>query len=76
MGAEYTEMSLGAKELILLRKINCRLLKIEELSILYEDNRSAISVAKSEDSQSLKHIVNLCYHYIQYEVALGNLKII
>ena len=40
-----------------------------------EDNTSAISIAKSEESRSLKHVVNLCYHYIRFEVAQKNIII-
>ena len=75
MEAEYIAMSLGAKELASLREMCKRIIKLDEIPVLYEDNTSAIKVAKSEDSQSLKHVVNLCYHYIRYEVAHKNLII-
>lgn len=75
MEAEFIAMSLAAKELVSIREMCKRLMKMNMIPILYEDNTAAISVAKSEDSQSLKHIVNLCYHYIRYEVAQKNLII-
>ncbi len=52
-----------------------RLIKIDPIPILYEDSAPAISAAKSEDSQSLKHIVKLCYHYVRLEVAQKKLII-
>lgn len=75
MEAEFIAMSLAAKELISLREMCKRLIKLDSVPILYEDNTAAISVAKSEDSQSLKHVVNLCYHYIRFEVAQRSLII-
>lgn len=72
MEAEYIALSLAAKELASVREMCKRLLKFDKIPILYEENMAAINVAKSEDSQSLKH-VNFCYHYIRYEVANKNL---
>jgi hypothetical protein len=73
--AEYIAMSFGAKELVCIREMCKRLIKLNKIPVMYEDNTAAINIAKSEDSQSLKHIVNLCYHYIRLEVAKKNLKI-
>lgn len=75
MEAEYIAISLAATELVSLREICKRFIKIDTIPILYEDNTAAIKVAKSDDSQSLKHVVNLCYHYIRFEVAHKNLII-
>lgn len=66
--AEYIAMSLASKELVSIREMFKRLLKIENIPILYEDNTAAIKIAKSDDSQSVKHIVNLCFHYVKLEV--------
>lgn len=66
MESEFIAMSLAAKELISLREMCIRLIKIDTIPIMYED---------SQVSQSLKHVVNLCYHYIRFEVAQRNLII-
>lgn len=71
--AEYIAMSLAAKELVYIREMCRRLLKIEKIPIMYEDNTAAIYITKSDDSQSLKHIVSLCFHYVKLEVANKNL---
>ena len=68
-------MSLACKELISLKEMCLRLIKLQTIPIMYEDNRAAINIAKSDDSQSLKHVVKLCYHYIKLEVAKRNLII-
>jgi hypothetical protein len=73
--AEYIAMSLAAKELVCIREICKRLLKMEKIPIMYEDSTAAINIAKSDDSQSLKHVVNLCFHYVRLEVANKNLII-
>lgn len=43
---------------------------------MYEDNSAAIKIAKSDNSQSLKHVVKLSYHYIQLEVLKRNVIIV
>lgn len=68
-------MSLTAKELINLRKMSRRLLQINKISILYKNNKTVICIAKSKDSQLLKHIENLCYHFVKLEAAKKNLII-
>ncbi len=75
MEAEYIAMSLAAKELTSLKEMCKRLIKFDTIPIMYKDNIVAIKVAKTEESQSLKHVVNLCYHYIRHEVAHKNLII-
>ena len=73
--AEYIGMSLACKELVSLREMCRRILKYEVTPVLFEDSKSAINIAKSDDPQSLKHIVKLCYHYVRLEVAKGNVNI-
>lgn len=52
-----------------------RIIKFETVPILYEDRTATIKIAKSDDSQTLKHIVKLCYHFIRFEVAKKNVII-
>ena len=73
--AEYIGMSLAVKELVCVQEMLRRLVKIELIPILYEDNMAAINIAKSDDSSTLKHIVKLCFHYVRLEVARKNLII-
>ncbi len=72
--AEYTAMSLGAKKLVCVWEMCKCLIKLNKIPIMYEDNTAAINIAKSEEAQSLKHIVNLCYHYARLQVAKKNIK--
>ena len=73
--AEFIAMSWARKELICIKEMCKRLIKIDLIPVLYEDNTAAIRMAQSEESQSLKHIVKLCYHYVRLEVAKRNLII-
>ena len=69
-------MSLGAKEAVCIREMCRRLIKLHQTPVMSEDNSAAVVIVKSEDSQSLKHIVNLCYHYIRLEVSRGNIRVL
>ena len=73
--AEYIAMSLACKELICVKEMCARIIKVIVMPIMYEDNQAAINIAKSDDSQTLKHIVKLCYHYVRFEVSKRNLII-
>jgi hypothetical protein len=73
--SEYLAMSLACKELVCLREMCTRLLRLQIIPILYEDNNAAIKIATSDESQTLKHIVKLCYHYVRLEVSRGNVII-
>lgn len=73
--SEYLAMSLACKELVCIREMCIRLLKMNIVPILYEDNKAAIKIATSDESQTLKHIVKLCYHYVRLEVSKGNVII-
>ena len=32
---------------------------------VYEDNKAAINIAKTEESKTFKHLTNLHYHYVK-----------
>ncbi len=51
------------------------MLRIKITPTIYEDNSTAIKWACSEESTNLKHIVNLCFHFIRLEVTNNNVKI-
>lgn len=73
--AEYIAMSLGCKEVVSIREMCKRFIQVNIIPIMYEDNKAAINIAKSEDSQTLKHIVKLCFHYIRFEISKRNIII-
>ena len=73
--SEFIAMSLASRELTSVREMCSRILRINVIPFMYEDNRAAIEMAKTDDSQSLKHIVKLCYHYIRLEVKHKNVII-
>jgi hypothetical protein len=70
--AEFIAMSLACKELVGVWEMCRKLIKVDMTPILFEDNSSAIKIAKSDESQALKHIVKLCYHYVRLEVKNKN----
>ena len=63
--AEYIAMSLICKEVIYLQELMRRVIKVQVTAKLYEDNVAAIEIARTEESNTLKHIVKLCYHYVK-----------
>lgn len=71
--AEFIAMSFACREIVCINEMCRRILKLDLMPILYEDNRAAIDLAKTDDAQSFKHIVKLCYHYIRLEVRNKNL---
>lgn len=66
--AEYIALSLACRELTSLNEMMRRILKISIIPTVYEDNKAAIELAKIDETRTLKHIVNLCYHYVRKEV--------
>lgn len=74
--AEFIAMSVACKEVVCVREMTKRLLHLDIIPIIYEDNTSAIKMAKTEDSQSLKHIVKLCYHYVRFEAIKRNVTLV
>ena len=66
--AEYIALSLTCREITSLNEMLKRLFKINITPTVYEDNRAAIELAKTDETKTLKHIVNLCYHYARNEV--------
>lgn len=73
--AEFIALSLACREVVCIKEMVKRLLQLNIVPIIYEDNSSAIKMAKTEDSQSLKHIVKLCFHYVRFEVIKRNIEL-
>jgi len=68
-------MSLACKELSSIHELGKRILGIEQTPIIFEDNKAAIKLAVTEESQTLRHLVNLCYHFVRQQVRTGQVKI-
>lgn len=73
--SEFIAMSLACREVVCLKEMVKRLLKLDITPVLFEDNEAAIKMAKTEKSNSLKHIVKLCYHYVRFEAIKKNIEI-
>ena len=73
--AEYLAMTFGLRQTTSTRELVRFLFNIKCVPIMYEDNKAAISLAKSLEAKSLKHIVKLCFHYIKFEVQAGNVEL-
>ena len=68
--AEFVAMSLACRELANVSEMSKRLVKTKIVPIVYEDNKAA-----TEESTTLKHLVNLCYHYVRFEARCNSIKI-
>ncbi len=66
--AEFVALSLACRDVICLCEMSKQLMNLQIIPILYEDNKTTIELASTEETKSLKHIVNLCYHFIRKEV--------
>lgn len=73
--AKFIAMSFACRDVINLNEICKYLLHLNMIPTLYEDNKGAIKLAKTKDSQSLKYIMKLCYHYITLKVKTRNLNV-
>lgn len=73
--AEFVAMSLACRELANVREMCVRLIRTKFIPIVHEDNKAAIELAQTEESKTLKHLVNLCYHYVGFEARCNAIKI-
>jgi len=73
--AEFVAMSMACKKLANIREKSRHILKVNAVPLLLEDNRAAIKLAKTEESQVLRHLVNLYYHFVRSEVKSKNVTI-
>jgi len=63
--AEYVAMSYACKDVISIHELAKRLGKVTQEPRLYEDNGAAIKLEITEESQTLRHLVKLSYHYVR-----------
>lgn len=73
--AEFVAMSAACKDLANIREKTRAILRIDKTPLLLEDNRAAIKLAKTEESQTLRHLVNLYYHFVRAEVKSKHVNI-
>ena len=73
--AEYVAMSMACKEVVSLNDMNRKFLRIDKIPLFFEDNMAAIKLAKTEESKTLRHLVNLYHHYIRNEVKAKRVQI-
>lgn len=73
--AEFVATSVACRELANLCEICRQIIKLDTVPTIYEDNKAAIKLAKTKDSQTLKDMIHLCYHYVRFEVKSRNIQI-
>lgn len=73
--SEYVALSLACRELTCIRQMCISIIGWSKIPTIWEDNKAAIELAKTDESSTLKHLVKLCYHYIRSEVKHGNVKV-
>lgn len=74
--AEYIAMSDTCKELTNIRSLCDFLSRIDMTPTLFSDCSPAISVAMTNDSRTLKHIVKLSMHYVHQNFKENKFKIV
>lgn len=69
--AEYIAASLACRQVTATKALLDFLFQLQILPVIHGDSQTAISLANSLETKSLKHVVKLCYHYIRFEVQAG-----
>lgn len=70
--AEYCALSVAIRETTSIVDMCTRLLKIQIIPTVFEDNKSAIAMAKSDSVPALQHLTKLFFHYVRQEVQRRN----
>ena len=73
--AEYIAVTLCCRELIAIKEMAKRLLRLNTTPIVYEDNKATIELTQTDESKTLNHIVKICYHYARELVMKKEIKI-
>ncbi len=74
--AEYVAMSEATKEIMWLQDMYKELgIKCQQPAVIYEDNSSAIALAKTENCSKLKHLASK-YHLIRRQVMKNKIKLV
>ena len=73
--AEYIAASMACRQVVTLNHLLSSITKSYPVPVMYEDNKTAIALAKSLEAKSLKHVVHLAFHYIRFEVLNKNIEL-
>ena len=73
--AEYIALSGAAQEAVWLKQLNQDLTGISEPVVIYEDNQSAIAIAKNPQFHGRVKHINLKYHFIREQVNNNNIEL-
>ena len=73
--AEYVALAAAAQEAIWLKQLNEDLTGKGEPVMLYEDNQSAIAIAKNPQFHGRVKHINIKYHFIREQVYDNNIKL-
>lgn len=67
--------SFAYRQLVSIKKLVKFAFRIDTVPVIFEDNKSAIVLAKSDEAKSLKHVMKLCYHYLRFEIRADTVTI-
>ena len=63
--AEYVALSRVCREIVSIKALANELFDFSAKPIVYEDNRAAIKLSKTEEVKTFKHLVHVKYHYVR-----------
>ena len=72
--AEYVALSGAAQEAVWLKQFNQDLTSINDPVVIYENNQSAIAIAKNPQFHRRAKHINIEYHFIREQVNNNNIK--
>ena len=74
--AEYVALSGAAQECLWLRQLEAELgYSPEGPTLIFEDNQSAIAMAKNPQFHGRAKHVDICHHFIREQVTSGTIKL-
>jgi len=68
-------MSLACKQVVSIQALVMQIAKMLRKTRIHEDNRASIKLALTEKSQTLRHLVQLSYHYVRHLSSEAKIKI-
>ena len=77
--AEYIALSSATQEVMWLRQLMSSLLKdykLSESTTIYEDNQSAICIAKSQQQHGRSKHIDIKFHFTREQVELKNIQLV
>ena len=73
--AEYVALSRVCREIVSIQALSNELFEYQGKPIIYEDNRAAIKLSKTEEAKTFRHLVQVKYHYVRKLYSDGIIKI-